>query len=601
MPQNDKILREKAKTHIFVKFSVRLNGTHILLYTKMKNTFFRTALILAGVLAVAGCKQQENEVPSSLAGVWEGAMRVSENGATSVRILSITEDSTAEFYDMDYTLSGGYEIKSKEVASIDYHGSGDGLPEHFNTVFDGKAATFTRSGNVLTTPGEDSENPTTFFLTANGLSYYKAFKLEPSLLPADPEYTGPRKLSPSLQSGPALTAGIDWMGLLEWAGKTAATTAWGKGVGVLLDMLFPASGEDTRLDEILDKVNAISNQLAQMTILYKNTTYEAKLNERSKWVNEITNFNEEYYIRLSNAKTEEDVSAIILDWASHNVGGNPVYVQGMNYMDFLLTTVIEQKDIFNMYDLYTYNTTPWESMGYAAREGLRASDIAVAAQNLYLTQLYHMFRTDIDDASRATILEKNIKKFEDFSEYVLTRPVERHDDRSICQIEGAHFVMDSSPLDYPDYRNPSWSPLPCVWTDDAHANFMWGPNRAENFNKALKAEEVKAILNYYAGSGRTLGDIFRNDANVKMDEEIVSSEFAVIPLQSGNFSPAPTYVGVDCAVFVNFARTADNMGPVPCGQGHIEFDLWTFRSYLYEWYTFYADYSWIRTNVIERQ
>ncbi|MDO4827204.1 MAG: hypothetical protein Q4B16_06565 [Bacteroidia bacterium] len=570
----------------------------------MKSTFFRTVLILAGVLAVMGCEQHEHEVPSSLGGVWEGTMTVSDNGVTSVKILRITEDSTAEFYDMDYTLNGGYEIKSKEVASIDYHGSGSDTPEHFNIVLNGKTATFTRIGNVLTTPGDDPENPTTYFLTGNSLSYYKAVKLEPSLLPTDAEYTGPRKLSLSLQSTPELTAGIDWMELLVWAGKTAATTAWGKGVGVLLDMLFPASGEDTQLDEILDKVNAISSQLAQMTILYKNTTYEGKLNDRSKWVNELTNFNEEYYIRLSNAKTEEDVSKIILDWASHSVGGNPVYVQGMNYMDFLLTTVIEQRDIFNMYDLYTYNTTAWESQGYAAREGLRASDIAVAAQNLYLTQLYHMFRTDIDDDSRAKILGNNIKKFEEFSEYIKNRPVERHDNRGICQIEGVHFVMDSYPLDYPNYRSPAWSPLPCVWSshDECDEYFMWGPNRAENFNKALKPEEVKTILNYYAGSGRTLGDIFKNDANIKLGAWIVTSNFnGVVPLQSGYFTPAPTYIGVDCAVFLNSAMTADNMGPVACGQGHIEFDLWTFKSYLYEWYEFYSDYNWVRTNVIERQ
>ncbi len=569
----------------------------------MKNTFFRTALILTGILAMTGCKHQENEVPASLGGVWEGEMRVSGNGVTSVKVLRITKDSQAEFYDMEYTLEGGYEIKSTEVSSIDYHGSGHDLPEHFNTVFDGKAVTFSRSGNVLTTPGDDSENPTTFFLTANSLDHYAAVKLEPSLLPTDAEYTGPRKLELSIQSGQMLTEGIDWMEFLVWAGKTAATTAWGKGVGVLLDMLFPASGESTTLDELLDKMNAISNQLAQMTILYKNTTYEAKLNERSKWVNEITNFNEEYYIRLSNAKTEEDVSAIILDWASHNVGGNPVYVQGMNYMDFLLTTVIEQRDIFNMYDLYTYNTTAWESQGYAIREALRASDIAVAAQNLYLTQLYHMFRTDIDDASRATILEKNIKKFEEFSEYITNRPVERHENRGICQIEGAHFVMDSYPLDYPNYRNPSWSPIPCPWVrNDGDVYFMWGPNQAENYSKALKPEEVKTILDYYEGSGRTLGDIFKEDANIKLGAWIVTSNFnGVLPLQSGYYSPDWDYIGVDAAVFLKEAKSASDIKPTACGYASLGAYGWRMKLYFLKWYEFYDSYTWVRTNVIERQ
>ncbi len=569
----------------------------------MKNTFFRTALILTGILAVMGCEWQENELPADFVGVWEGPMTVSDSGVTSVEILRITNETTAEFYEMDYTLNEGYEIKSKEVASIDYHGSGSDTPEHFNTLYEGKTATFSRYGDVLTTPGDDPESPRTFTLTGNTLSYYRSVKLEPSLLPADAEYTGPKKLDVSFQSGQSLLESIDWLSFLEWAGKTAATTIWGKEVGVLMDMLFPSSGEGTTLDDLLDKMNTISNQLAQMTILYKNTTYEAKLNERSKWVNEITNFNEEYYIRLGNAKTEEEIKTIILDWASHNVGGNPVYIQGMNYMDFLTTTVIEQKDIFNMYDLYTYNTTPWESMGYAVREALRASDIAVAAQNLYLTQLYHRYRADLDDASRETILANNVKKFEAFSEYIRSRPVEHHDDKGICQIEGAHFVMSSYALDYPLYKNPSWSPIPCPWVRrDGDVFFMWGPNQAENYSKALKPEEVKRILEYYEGSDRTLGDIFQKDGNIKLGAWIVTSNFnGVIPLQSGYYSPDWNYVGVDAAVFLKEAKSASDIKPTACGHACLDGYGWQMKLYLIRWYEFYDDYTWVRTNVIERQ
>ncbi len=593
----------------------------------MKKTLFRAMLIIMGAAAVMGCDKQNQGTPDiaedSANGVWEGPMTIDEAGNTTVEIINIKNGEIAEFYEMGYTLENGYEVKDKETSAIGILSGDKNSLTSFVVTIDGNTVTFTREGNSLVceagTPtagvsadsGEEEENLTVYNRNGYDISHYKNVKLSPSLLPTDEEYAGPSKLSVSLKSTgnvEMLTAGIDWMELLVWAGKTAATTAWGKGVGVLLDMLFPAT-EDTRLDTILEKIDAISEQLAQMTILYHNTTYESYLNQRSKMISELENCNSVYFTRLSKVNTEDEAQAeaevkvIVLDWAKNTVGGNPVWAQGFNYIDFLLKTVVEQKDIFNMYDLYTYNTTPWENMGYAIREGLRASDIAIAAQTLYLTQLYHKVREDLDDASLEKILSDNIAKFNTFSEYIMSRPVEHHDDKGICQIYGAHFVMESYPLDYPQYRNPSWSTIPCRWTSDSYGYFMWGPNQAENYNKALKPEEVECIMNYYAGSDRSLGDIFKEDANIKLGAKIVTSNFnGVVPLQGGSYSQGNN-VGVDKAIFLNTAKTADDIKPLACGEAHCEMKyeyIVVPRLYLVGWYTFNDDYNWVRTNVIER-
>jgi len=563
-------------------------------------------LCLAAASALLGCHKQETETPLPLDGVWEGPMSVSETGVTTIKILNFKDNAAAEFYDMKYSLTGGYETLSKESSAIERLNGGS---QGFSATVGGKQLSFGREDNIIVLLGDDEESSYSYHLTDNDISYYKAVNLKQSLLPNDKEFTGPRRLELSLQSGQQFTAGdFDWIEFLEWAGKTTATTAWGQGVGVLLDMLFPASGEGTTLDDLLGKMDEISNQLAQMTILYHNTTYEKYLNDRSKMVSELTNCNSEYFTRLGNisAKDEDEAEAkvkeIVLAWSKNTVSGNPVAKQWLNYVDFLLKTVIEQRDIFNMYDLYTYNTTAWENQGYAIREALRASDIATVAQTLYLTQLYNKVRDDIDDKSREQFLTENIARFNEFSEYIKNRPVERHEDRGICQIEGAHFVMDSYPLDYPNYHNPSWNSIPCPWSRyQSDIYFMWGPNQAENYSKALKPDEVKRILDYYEGSDRTLGEIFKEDANIKMGAWIVTASYnGVLPLQSGYYSPDWDYVGVDAAVFLKTAKSASDIKPTACGHASLGASGWQMKLTFLKWYEYYSDYIWTRTNVLER-
>lgn len=565
----------------------------------MNKTFLKEAVsILLGIAAVMGCERHKTEYPSPSDGVWEGPLTVTEAG-TTLKLLNVT-GSTAEFYDMNYSLANGYSTKSKTVSDMKLV-RGDKNSRSFKVTLDGNEYEFVYDGDSVIC---SSDGKSQYTLTSNTMNYYKPVIYSPLLLTNDKEFVGPVSYAKPTFTSASLEADFNWLEFLEWAGKTAATTAWGKGVGTLLDLLFPPSGSTTTLDDLLDKMNAITDQLNQMTYLYKNTTYEAKLNDRSKYVSELTNYNSSFYVRLSNAKTEEDVAKIIDEWSKNTVGGNPVYVQGLNFIDFLLNTVVEQRDIYNMYDLYTYNTTAWESEGYAVREALRAGDIAVAAENLYLTQLYYTLRTDLDDASKKKILDNNIEKFNIFTEYIKNRPVEHHDDRLICQIAGCHFVMDAvnyGVVTSGHYRNPSWCSIPHTWIEyDTDLDFIYGPNKTEHYNRSLTPDEVKKILDYYKGSDLTLAQIFRN-AGFKFSMATRPEQSLILTLQSKGYSADKEIVGLDNSVNY-YAKSSSEVGPKYVGKGFFEVKgtIYTWYLQLTRWVTFNDNQVWIRTNVLER-
>lgn len=552
----------------------------------MKRTI--TNLLLVGVAFFASC-EKEIPVDPSLTGVWESNMTISGD-KVSVKVIEI-KGSTLNYYEMDHN-GLNYEFGDPITAEVQMHKSKKKEPAQFSAAIGGQNLSFYMGTNTLCSTDSDD----IYYLTSFDISHYREVKSPLGLLPTDSEYVGPSSYAPALFQA-QLTGSVDWIGLLEWATKTAATTALGKGVGALIDQLFPSGG--TSLDVVLGKLDVISSQLDQMILLYHNDTYESKLNERSKYVNDISNYNEDYFIMLSNAKTEDDIRDLIVKWATATVSGNPAYKLGENYMSFLLATVVEQRDIFNMYDLYTYNTHPWENMGYEIREGLRASDIAVVSQCLFLTQLYHMLRTDIDEASRQSILEKNVLKFNTFSSYIKSCPVERHDLMAICQIPNAHFAMDIT-FDYPNYHNPSWCSIPCNWTRyESDVYFMWGPDQAANYAMAIKPSEMETILNFYGGS-KTVYQILNDDARCSINAYQDMGLVGTICLQSGYYSDDWRYVGLDKVIFTHAKSASEIAGRAPGlavidGVGfiitHLEFCRWS---------EYYSDRVWMRTYVRER-
>lgn len=539
------------------------------------------------------CDQDYTEEIAALAGVWEGSMTASGN-TVAVKILNI-EGQTAEVYDMSYSRTG-YEVIEKQSSSVDI--TKKKKQEQITIKIDGENVNFVKEGNILYSQDKEC----TFNLTDNTMDYYQKVEFGPSLLPNDKEYVGPISYEPMLQNV-KLTSDIGWENLLEWVASAAVKAVSSKATSELLDYIFRDNIQTRSLADVIDKVDAVSNQLAQMILDYKNDKYELYLNKRSQYIYEIKRHNSECYIRLSNAKDDDTRREIITEWALAPVGGCQGYEQGMNYISFLTETVVEQKDLINMYDLYVYNTTPWENLGYDIREALRESDIALAAESLFLTQLYQRYRTNIDEVSREALLKMNQQVFTDFYNYAKAHPVVYHDDYAICQIPGAHFVAVRGKHYYPYYDNPDWCPLPAVWTRfKSDEYFIWGPNQAENYTQAYTVKEIKAILSYYKGT-KNLYQIFNDDAHMRYVNTINpsgGSQKGAIFLQSGYYSADWHRIGTDATVAFDATKPEDIV-PGYVGSGIIDGDgivAQTLKLIRWNWLT---DYIWPRSQVIERE
>ena len=557
----------------------------------------KTSLIsvLLATLSVACTNEAPERYLGSLSGVWEGPMTVSGRDI-HVKIMYI-KGSSAELYDMKYTCDG-YEMTDKKESSVTISKMKKNDPVQFQLLLGGKECEYFLDGSKIC----ETEGESTFNRTSNTMEHYKNGTLTvPGMIPHDMEYTGPSKYAEKpMLSAPSLA--LDWTDLLLWVGEATVKSATSMAASEFLKFIFSGDSASATLDDVLSRIAEIKDMLNTMITLYHNSVYEGKLNERSKMQYEMHNHNYETFIRLKNASGEEQAREIIKSWAEKTVGGNPAYEQALNYMDFLTATVIEQKDIFNMYDLYTYNTTAWEHKGYDYREALRKSDIAATAEGLFLSQYYQMTRTDLDETSRKELLKKNADKFKDFSDFVKKHPVEHHDKMAICQIPGAHFAMERESISYPYFEDPSWCHLPARWTRyESDKFFMWGPNQAENYSQAISPGEMTKILAFYEGK-KTVYEILRDEALCTMipGTEPGSGKRAALCLQGSYYPGDWREIGLD-SVILTSASYPYEIAPLSTGRAIID-GAGIFAQYLefYKWDKYYNDILWIRTKVVER-
>lgn len=562
----------------------------------MKKKSLALASALLACFCIACNKEGSDREIAALAGVWEGPMTVSDDDV-HVKILNIS-GTTAELMDMKYTFDG-YTVTDRKKSSVRILESGDDGLILFKLASGGRGNRYFLEGDII----GDAEGEALFKRTDNTLGHYKnGFASVPGLLPHDKEFTGPSKYagSPALLSEHSLSFG--WTDLLLWVGAGAVRSASGMATSEFLEFIFSGDSASATLDDVLSRIDKIEEMLNSMITLYHNTTYESKLNERSKLQSEMHNYNNETYIRLKNAETEEQAKTVITEWAMRDVGGNPAYVQALNYMDFLLKTVVEQKDIFNMYDLYAYNTIPWEHQGYAYRESLRMGDIACVAESLFLTQYFQMVREGVDEKSRKEILAGNAEKFKNFSDFVEKHPVVHHENLAICQIPGAHLAMERQSFSYPDFRDPSWCRLPARWTRwTSDEYFMWGPDQAENYSQAISWSEMSAMMLYYAGK-KNVYEILTDEAGCEMREDTKpgSGKRGALCLQGGYFPGDWREIGLSCVALTS-AAAPYQIEPLSAGRAVID-GAGIFAQYLefYKWDKFYDDIVWIRTKVVER-
>ena len=412
----------------------------------------------------------------------------------------------------------------------------------------------------------------------------------------------------ALEAGPAVPVPES---IWSWIAKGLVTGSASTVAKLIIEGLI-ADEEATTLDDILDQVNLVNAQLAELINLVHNTTYEHYLNERTNsYLNPMRNLSNEYILRVKEAwqNDPDSVGPIVIEWANRTVGGNPAYVEVRNFIDYIKGTVVERKNIYQMYDMYVYNTHPWENMGYALRENLRAGDLAVIAQSLFLTRLYYSYG-DFTEATRDRMCQDLKSSFESFQEFYEANKVERHDGQAICQIKGAHFAMPAT-LVKRDFYNHPWMPYETPWDFENQESAWWlvhGDTRytcAQIYRFCMTEDEAKAVAGYYKGSPYTnMVDVLTKDAlcTLPFSESEMAGKKIMMQLQTDGSDPHQK----DSNYYINARLAMEaskdfNIGEKTIGIAWLERHgfLWM-EQWFKQWDTYYNDQLWFRTEITGR-
>ena len=493
----------------------------------MKRNFSILILVCAcSALLASSCNRKEDierVIPESLEGLWVESMMNAITGDEFGYAINI---KSAENVEVNYLRSDNDKrlyldrVETAELSRYDKE-KGEGVialqnGENIEFTLGLTGGMFTSDHRIL------SQYSFTLDDILNPGNLMPALKDEngPSFQgPADPSF---EKLGTTVVPVPDITEAF-----LGWLGPIVARTAATYGCNAIFKAIFE-DDQAAKMDEVIEKVNEMSRMLTELTELFHNTNYEKYLNDRTNnYIAPLRNYTSEYYTRLENCDgTEESIKKIAIEWGDGTIGGNKACVQYQNFIDFLTKSIVEQKSLYQIYDIYVFNTTPWEADGYAFREGIRSCDLAVIAQNAFMATLYYRAKEGLDDKSRDTFLAK-IKTYVDtYREYLENYPVERHDDMAICQIKDLHMSFSRN-LAVRDYYNKPWFPNGSEW-DSENNESAWvltygkvGGIASETYRNSFSPNEIAKLMEYYKGEAyNNFGDLLREKAGCTVPEDV---------------------------------------------------------------------------------
>ncbi|MCF0196783.1 MAG: hypothetical protein HUK03_06055 [Bacteroidaceae bacterium] len=330
---------------------------------------------------------------------------------------------------------------------------------------------------------------------------------------------------PLLQSS-NLTAGGAWyVDLLKFAGESVAKGAlsWvgGQAMQAIFDCFYTDPTSE-KLESILAQVGEINAKLSEIEQLIRMQGYEEYINQRTNdYCNPLSNYSKRYADAMM--LVDKNDSAAIADIVNHWHDDLPVISGRLggpmeaasNYMDFLMTSRVEQTNIYAIYDIYTFNCVPWAHQGYDFRQSLRACDLSLITTNVYMAILYAKIHNWAEVPAYRSYVDDLNKKVQTFMKFCEENPVEISD-KLVCQIKDAHFVMEKEMI-VRDYNLPNgmtwyWPGCQFVHGDNQTSDLIYygGMNMSvEQFRqKQIRPEELRAICKYYDPS-LTLKKVFQ--------------------------------------------------------------------------------------------
>ena len=278
---------------------------------------------------------------------------------------------------------------------------------------------------------------------------------------------------------------------------------------------------NAKLDAILGKLdNVLQNQqimMAKLDEINGRLIEIAQRMEKTEIVNMFNNRNEKFYnkLKVQNRKYfdsayklyKEDKNAPKLgQYAKAWVGKDEQFANlTWEYIEYL--TTVEHTDygkgMDRIYDGLVFDKYPWEHMGPGDRKSYRAYDLTMIAKCLFMISLYSTYGglNDIDKEGLYNSYKDYKPKLKAFSEFKISDP----DKFRVCQIKGAHFIMNKELQSYNYIGKNNDTPDPNVYrTKDVIYMPKWheaGSIKIENIEelktKLIRMKEMSAICNYY--------------------------------------------------------------------------------------------------------
>ncbi len=560
-------------------------------------------LMMMAMFFLTSCRGHDYDpvvYPETLDGVWvESFKNLSEEGKKGIILNVVGERSVLNCFEMDNM--GGMFLDSQQDVDVSYDkGKGTGVivfpsgKEEEIPFAIGSTGMFLTDRNTILTHYNRTFND----ILNGGENRKDIFARN------DKDFIGVEKYVESSIPAPSLPmAFLDW--LLPIVGRTAVTY----GCNALFKEIF-GSEESKQMEAIMSAIEDVNHHLAELTELFHNTTYEKYLNDRSNnYVSPLMNYTSDYYTLLKNCDgSEEAIRKIVVEWGDGTVGGNKACVEYQNFIDFLTKTVVEHKNLYQIYDLYVFNTTPWEHQGYEFREGLRSCDLAVISENALMAALYYRVKEGYDDASREEFLAKIDRFVNEYAQFAAGNAVERHDDLAVCQIKDAHFAMKKELVVRDYYRKP-WFPNGSEW-DNEYNDAVWfvvyGDTYytcPEIYGKCLTSKEVKVLSSYYAQAGITnLTQVLVEEAGCSFPVSVEGKTPILLLQGDGSLRHDEYndyYISATNAVRMNNGFSA---GSQDIGIAYLESYgfLWMKTRFAYWTASFNHNNVWLRTDVVSR-
>lgn len=290
----------------------------------------------------------------------------------------------------------------------------------------------------------------------------------------------------------------------------------------VISMVFKADPEESNpnvkyFKEISNSIQDLSDQTVELSNKVNYIDVCKEYHDHSEKIHTLSDHNLLYLDLIKGDETKKD--SLLNAWANATINNSVLTAS----LPELLRKMVEKRDnrtLYNMYDEYIFHVHPWEHEGYADRDMLRTFDMITLAQSCYLMGLYCDTKPNSINNYKETVMN-GFEKYMDFMKY--DGSYQKHEDKYICQLEGAYFEMDRALYEktigsYDNGKRPSGQIDPTTefvksnkWAESyifSNEEFRKGKTELKPF--LMTKKEAETISKHYVPKGQHMNYVFKN-------------------------------------------------------------------------------------------